>query len=185
MFDLDDITVLKLVKLEPEHFDKYVQLQNVMKAKSVFCGNDAVQIGSLSYGSVSEIKRIFAKPTHEGIFDVFGLIFNVTKNQILRANVTSYFYALNHIINAVRSLTEKESKLLKAKADKKHELLVQAGVNRLQVFGELPVLLSLGRSFSIEPKKINDWNYNFVLSIMVHDKITEEILEDYNELNKQ
>lgn len=182
IFNLKKITVRQLFELSTEEFIKYMELQNAMKSRKVFNNREGIAIGSLSFGEVSEIKRIFISPTPEGIFETFKSIFKkTTKHEFLRSDVISYFYALNWIGEEIKNLIEREQQALASDPD---PLMEEAGSKRLQTFGELPTLLNLAERFATTPQVIETWKYNMVFAIMLHDKTTADVQKKYHELKK-
>ena len=55
-------------------------------------------------------------------------------------------------------------------------------VMRLVPFGELNTLKSLAQQFGKSPDEVENWKYNLVFSLMLHDKVSGEVQKAYNEL---
>lgn len=184
IFDLDNITVRQLYGLGTDMFEKYTELQKCLKSRNEFAGSEGLEITSLSFAEVCEIKRTFISPTLEGLFSIFQSIFKVSKDKFLRSDVVSYFYALNHLGNSVQQIMERE-KLLAPKEDEDYFLMKEAGAERLQVFQELPILLNLAERFATTPEVIETWKYSKVFAILLHDKTTADIRKEFNNLKNQ
>lgn len=182
MFDLDNITVEELYLLPPEKFKYYMDLENVMLINDDrFMKNKARSLGSLSYGDVASIKLYLQDPTFDNVLEIFKLVYKIKKQDYLKADVISYFYALKYIKKAIIDLLDKEKKALKSDPD---PLLEMAGAERLGIFREMGTLINLGKSFKKNPEEIENWRYDLVFTILVYEKISGEIQKEYRNLNK-
>lgn len=181
--NLDNIKVRRLYELSDEDFERYMILKSCMKSRPEFMKKTAVEISSLEFGEVCEIKRIIVKPTVEGLFFIFQCIFKVTKDEFLGADVISFFYALNHIGEDVEKLLTKE-KMLEPQDEEESFLMKEAGSHRMQIFQELPILTSFAERFSTVPHDIEKWKYSLVFSIMLQDKVLSDIRRRYEDLKK-
>lgn len=185
MFNLDNITVRQLYQIQDEElFKKYLRFSNekdklYLKPKGEFANHKATPIGSLTYGEVSQIKHNLSNPTFENIYECFDLVFKVKFKTYLIQDVVSYFYAINWIKDEVKKIIEREKKSFSGESDL---LLEMAGVNRLVPFGELNTIIPIAHKFSKSPEEIQDWKYNLVFTIMIHDKVLNEVQTEYNKL---
>ena len=182
MFDLKDIRVREYLRLPIDEVARYIELQKVLKGKPEFCGNRAKELRKLSYGQVKMIGKRLANPSFDDLADIFKLVFDVSREKILRANIVEFFYAINWISKNLITLVENERKLLRTEMD---PMLEAAGVERLMPFSELSVLLDLGKKFGMHPEEVEKWNYSLVLSILVHDKIFGEVKKEYDRLKSK
>lgn len=182
MFNLPKIRVIEFLQLTEEAASAYIRLQTVMNPKNEFQNKKAKPIGHLTFGQVKQMQRDFRNPTFEQIIDAFILVFDVTKHQVLRSWITDFFHASNHLIKEISATIEKENKALASDPDPD---MVNAGIERLNVFGELSVLYDLGARYGMDPEEIENWKYNKVLSIMVHDHIVRQIQTEYSEIKKK
>lgn len=178
MYNLDNIRVIELLKLDKESVTPYLQLQEVMKGRGTFNGKEALPLGELEYGQISQFKKDFVKPTYETILKAFELIFKASKHQVLRSRVVDYFYAVNWISEQMIKLIKREE-VLRGNPD---PILEAAGVSRLQKFQELPVLMDLAQRFNTEIEAIEKWKYNKVFAMMYYFKEQREVDEEYHRL---
>lgn len=183
IFNLKNITVRQLFELDEHEFAKYMTLKDCLKSKNEFDGKKGIEISSLTFAEVSEIKRIFFQPTFEGLFETFERIFKTDRHRFLRSDVISYFYALNYIGESVQKIIKNE-RLLSPDDDEEAFLMKEAGAERLKVFQELPVLLNLARSFGTTVQEVENWKYSLVFSILLHDKIQADVRKKFDELKK-
>ncbi|SOC79835.1 hypothetical protein SAMN06296241_1372 [Salinimicrobium sediminis] len=185
MFNLDNITVKQFFHLKDENLaQQYLQFTLpgnpfYLKPRGVFAKKEATPLGQLTFGQVANIKHNLSKPSFENIFECFEFVFNVKLETYLRQDVISYFYALNWITSNLKQLVERESKSLGGDPD---DLLDMAGVKRLAAFGELNTLKSIAQQFGKSPEEVENWKYNLVFSLMLHDKVSGEVQTAYNQL---
>ena len=179
MFDLENITVKEFFQLEEKQAAKYLQLKAIMNPSQKFCKRKAVPLGQLSFGEVSELKRLIVEDTHHAVVGIFQTVFKLKEKEILNAEVVSFFYAANYINREVLSLIKKEYNALKQEQDPDLEM---AGIKKLSIFGELSTLIGIAERYGNTPMEVEDWKYNMVFSLMLHDKVTKEIQKNYNEI---
>lgn len=179
MFDLENIRVIEYLRLPEEQLQSYMELQKVMNAKDEFCGIKATPLGTLTFGQVAELKVLASQPSFDAMSQMFKMVFNVSKHQMLRAWVTDLFYAANWIQKALLKILENEKKVLGGDID---PLLIEAGIERLSTLRELPVLFEIGRQFGLDPEVIENWKYNKVFAIQAEGKIIGEVQREYQKL---
>lgn len=183
MNDLENIKVRKLFELDEEKFAEYIRLQGMLKAKSEFIGKQAVEIMSLQFGQVNELKRIFTSPTFEGIFYSFETVFGAKKEEVLNSDVISYFYAFNFIAEGVKTVLKKE-KVLEIDDEEERFMMKEAGAERLNMFQELPILISFAERFSKTPEEIEKWKYSTVFAILFYDKVISDVRKRMSDIRK-
>lgn len=182
MFNLDNITVEELYSLPSQEFGYYMDLENVMLINDDrFMKYKARTLGSLTYGNVATIKNNLRDPSFDNIFEIFRLIYRISREDYLKADVVSYFYALKWIKKEVIDLLNKEKRALTSDPN---PLMEMAGSKRLGIFGEMGTLITLGKQFSKTPDEIEAWRYDLVFTILVYDKISGEIQKEYRNLTK-
>lgn len=185
MFNLDNISVKELFHLQDDQlFEQYMRFSDeedgfYLKPKEVFAGREATPLGSLTYGEVATIKQNLVKPTFDNLYETFDLVFKVKKITYLAQDVVSYLYALNWIKAEIKMILEREKKTLGGTPD---PLLEAAGVHRLVPFGELNTILAIAQKYGKSPEEVENWKYNLVFSMMVHDKVSGEVQTEYNRL---
>lgn len=182
MYDLENITVRELFHLEEAEFNKYFRLSQLLLPKGSFKKNKSKNIRKLTFGEVSELKRIFQKPTSLGLTRAFSIMFNAKEMWVMSSDVVSFFYAMNHIGYELKKLIDTEIKLLSTDPD---PLLEQAGIAKVKTFVELPAMINFGERFGKKPDDIETWPYNLVLSILAYDNFIHQVQKVYNELKQQ
>jgi len=186
IFNLNKISLKQFFELDENLALRYLAVQSLMKdkngdlkSKNVFCKRKSVKLGELSFGKVSELKRLIQEDTHYSVIGVLQTVFRVKENEALNADIISFFYAANHISKEVLSLIKKEYNALKHEQDPDLEM---AGIKKLSIFGELSTLIGIAERYGNTPMEVEDWKYNMVFSLMLHDKVTKEIQKNYNEI---
>lgn len=185
IFQLEKITVQEFYSLEDEDLvKKYFTLESIMKVKDDRFGKfKATPLGELGYGQVMDIKDYLHNPTFQSVFECFNIVYGVKLNEYLNMDIVSYFYALKWIKQEVTIIFENRKKVLTPL--ERDYYLEMAGAERLNVFGEFATLLTLGRSFGLDPEIIEKWKYNKVFSILAYDKIHGEVQKRYNQLKSK
>lgn len=179
---LDNISVVQLYHLPSDDFKNYMELQGVMASKPMFRKMKAKKIESLEFGQVAQLKRIMLKPTYQGLVDAFKMVYGVKQSEYQNANVLDYFYALNHIKHSVTALVKKELKALNSEPDM---MMQMAGADRLNVFAELNTLIDIGKQFGKAPEEVERWPYSMVFALVLHNKISGEVMKRYHELKSK
>jgi hypothetical protein len=177
--DLRNISTKKLFALQTERFEQYHNTLKHLKAKPILKGKEAKPIESLTFGEVISIRHNLQNPTIDGIFEVFNLVFGLNRKELLKANVIQFYHAFNWVQEQILSITKREQKKLTSSPDEK---LKSAGIEDLNIFGELNTLIALGEKFGKAPQEVEKWTYSFVFSLMYHDKISSDINKRYTKL---
>ncbi len=185
MFNLDNISVKEFFQLEDEQlFKQYMRFTDekdpfYLKPKGVFAKRNATPLGELTFGEVANLKYNLSKPTYQNIYECFDMVFKVKLQNYLNQDVVSYLYAFNWIKDSSQKLIDREQKALNSEPD---PFLEMAGVMRLVPFGELNTLKAIAQQFGKSPDEVENWKYNLVFSLMLHDKVSGEVQKAYNEL---
>ncbi|TYP71495.1 hypothetical protein [Aquimarina intermedia] len=181
MFDLNHISVKEFFTLEEDQAKEYMKLQEIIKPSNEFGKYKAKKLGVLSFGQVASIKRNVLNPNYDSLIETFQLVYDVKVDQILNSDIVDFLQAFNYILESTKNLITKENKALSSDPDFDLEM---AGINRLSVFGELSTLIAIAEKFGKTPQEVEEWQYNFVLSLMIHNKIYKEIEQKYNEIKQ-
>ena len=95
--------------------------------------------------------------------------------------MVKFYHSLNWIKEEIQNVYEREVQSLSSPPDSK---LKDAGIDDLNIFGEMNTLIALGEKFGKAPQEIENWNYEIVFSLILHQKISSDINKRYIELNK-
>ncbi len=175
--ELKNISIKAFFALE-EGFEEYHNVLKYLNPKPVLKGNRAKKIQSFSYGEVRAIIGTVQSPNFESIIEMLCKVFNLKKRQVYRISVVDFYHAFNWIKQEIKVILKKEQ-VLNSKPNGK---LIQAGIKKLNVFGELNTLIALGKQFGKSPTEVQQWSYRLVFSILYHEKTVNEIDKNYNNL---
>ena len=179
MFDLPNISVFEFYQLDAEEALKYLELQQYLKPRNLFCGRVAQPIGTFTFGQVAEFKTVFTNATYQGILELFKTVYRVTESGYLNAPIVDYLYATKYLRAEIATVDERENNALSTDPDPD---LVMAGINRLKPFGDLITLISLAEKFGKTLEEIENWKYNTVFSILLYNKVYGEIQREYRQI---
>ena len=177
---LKKISFRQLFQLKNENFEEYHKVLKFLEP--VQLNNKIESITDLTFGEVAEIKILLQNGSFLSLTEMFKIIFGLTQNEIYKINVINFYHALNWIQNEIETIYEREVKNLSSSADSK---MKDAGIDELNVFGEMNTLIMLGEKFGKAPQEIENWKYNLVFSLMLHQKISSEVNKRYVELNNK
>lgn len=177
--DLTNISIKQLFALHSERFEQYHNTLKHLMPKPVLKGKQAKPIESLTFGEVITIKQSLNAPNIDGLLQVFSLVFRLRKADILKVDVLQFYHAFNWVQEQVITINKKEQKTLTSTPDGK---LKEAGIEDLNIFGELNTLIALGEKFGKAPQEVEKWAYSIVFSLMYHDKISSDINKRYTKI---
>lgn len=179
MSSLQKISFRQFFQLKNQRFEEY---HNVLQYLEALPLNDKIEsLTDLTFGEVAGIKLDLKQPTFDNMIDIFKTIFGLSQKEIYKINVIEFYHALNWIKEEIQNIYDREIQNLSFTPDSK---LKDAGIDDLNIFGEMNTLIALGEKFGKAPQEVENWNYNLVFSLMLHQKISTEINKRYVELNK-
>lgn len=181
MFNLKKITLREYLQLPEEEAEKYIQLQKVLNPRNQYGKKKAQPLGTYQFKQVRRIQAVLSEPTLEGIEEIFTFVFEVDKDQFLKASIIDYFYAVNFLSQEILKLLRTEAKVLTSRPDPDLEA---AGVKKLAVFEDYPAILRIAKDYSVDPDVVETWTYNKVFTILAHDKVVGDIRHDLAEIQK-
>lgn len=153
-------------RLAPEEAKAYDDVLTYLTPSAI--GHKTAKIFELSFSEVAEIKSHAADGNIEALFKIF---FGIGKRDFARLRVTDFYKGMNYIKDELEGLHKAES-LLSGAPD--HELQA-AGADKLNRFGDLNLLISIGEQFGTPPQEVEKWEYALVLNLALYAHITAEI----------
>jgi hypothetical protein len=179
MSSLQKISFRQLFQLKNHRFEEYHKVLQHLEAIPL---NDRIEsLTDLTFGEVAGIKLNLKQPTFLNMIEIFKTIFGLSQNEIYKINVIEFYHALNWIKEEIQNIYDREIQNLSSTPDSK---LKDAGIDDLNIFGEMNTLIAFGEKFGKAPQEVENWNYNLVFSLMLHQKISSDINKRYVELNK-
>ena len=179
MSSLQKISFQKLFQLKPQKFEEYHNVLKHLEAIPMKGKKQIESITDLTFGEVAAIKMLLQEPNFLNIVEIFKIIFELEQKDLFKIDVIQFYHSINWIKQEVQAVYDREVENLTSTPDSK---LKDAGIDELNIFGEMNTLIMLGEKFSKAPQEIENWNYNLVFSLMLHQKISSEVNKRYVEL---
>ena len=170
----NNITIDEFYKLDDVR--QYEPFMRFIKAKNSFLGK-SFDFDDLTFGEVCLLRRLIERSDLKDFIEMYGILYKIDAKTFLNAPILDLFQANRYFVDLMKALNEKESKINKQfqgkdEAQMKWEL---AGGKRLYVFGELGIMIRLGKEFSCSPEEIAEWKYSTVYNTMLYNSIENEI----------
>lgn len=179
MSDLRNIKIFKLFQLPDPVFEKYNSIMRYLIPKNHLRKYKSKDFSEISYGDIILVKRLSENPDFEDLVNIFETVFGIKRKKLLRTRIIDFYHALNHIKKEIETIEFRELKNLNSRTD---DELKRAGVEKLNIFGELNTLILLGSKYGKSPEEIEQWSYGLVFSLLLHEKITNDINKNYTEI---
>lgn len=119
---------------------------------------------TLTFNEVSVLKRVIVKDLQTAL-DIF---FDGLKLEDCR--IIDFYQWQKYVVEELNVRTKREAQL-----EITDPRLKQAGAERLNIFGELNTKIALAEQFGTTPQKVGGWNYDFVVNILLFNKVRAEI----------
>lgn len=178
---VEKINVSKLFSLPSDKFEEYHSMCQFQKSKNVLRGKVCNTIMSLRFVDVSDIKENFESMNVNGIISSLRLAFGLKENEILHTDVVEFYQAFNWMQEELDRIYKAEKKLNSQPESK----LKEAGINELDIFGNLNSLIAIGEKFATPPHEVEKWSYSLVFSLIYHNKISNEIQKRYDKISNK
>ena len=151
-----------------KEIDKYPDLIPIyQKVKGV--GTGAKDFMDLKFKDVEFIKQTIQNTKDKDIFKCLKIVFGIKDFDNMR--VYEFYKAWNYIIDQIKIILESEKSL---HTEPSHRL-VNAGVERLSIFGALNILDDIGQRYGVPPQKVENWSYGLIFSISLKMKYEADI----------
>ena len=175
---LERITVKKLFSLSPERFDEYHNSLKHVLPKAEIKSIPANDIYSLTFSNVVWLKAFIQNTTFENFVKAYQMIFGIDKSEFLKCDVVEFYQSFNWIQNQMLDLIDGEKRL---DSDIEPELK-EAGIDELNIFGELNTLITIGKEFGKSPAEIEQWSYSMVFALSLHNNISSGINKRHSKI---
>ena len=172
---MENIRLYRLLLLDEAEFDRYFGVFEHIKPVDRIGNLKAKRLQSLTFGEVLTIKKCASKNDY---IEPFLIVFGISKRKLLMTRVTDFFRAFNWIRNELTILIERE-KLLNSEPEPK---MIEAGIERLDLFKEMNLVIPLSKDYSLHPDEIFDWRYSTIFTLLHHGKMSAEIDRNYAEI---
>lgn len=153
-------------------------LLNNSKPSDTLCGKTIPSVTKWRFCDVMEMGGEMTPV--EVVSKVLNFHFQVSEDEILDTRDREFVAFLKHIRNEME-IVDKMNKSLKSEPDND---LVEAGIDRLNVFGELAIYYSISK----DPREwdaISEVSFGKMYAKLMMDKINGEVQRRYNEILQQ
>lgn len=176
-----DLNIQQLLALPENEFAELHEVCRFQKASNQIRKKEAKPLFKQEFRLVAELKETFSSFDVGGFVKAFKELFGMSEREFFTLNIKDFYTAFNWIGDQLKMVYEVE-KELQGDVDTK---LIQAGVEKLNIFKELNILIAIGEKFSKPPHEVEKWSYEMVFSLTLHDKISNEIQTNYSKLINQ
>lgn len=174
-----NLKVKELFSLSADKFQQYYDVLHHLKPKPLKKYNKVKSLTELTFGEVATIKIDIQKPSIENLLSIYKIIFGIEEKDFYKLDTVSFFHSLNWINEQIKEIIDREQKSLASAPDAK---LKEAGIKQMAIFGEMNTLISIAEKFGKTPQEVENWNYNLVFTLMLHQKKSYEINKRYQEI---
>jgi len=175
---LKNIKVDILLQLPEDDFKRYFDILEHIRECREINGYEAKVFTELEYGQVKYVQKTIDSP--EGLFKAFEWSYGVELKELKNWKATDFFRGVSFIKQQIKEIAAMEETAFSGgKTDQK---LLDAGIEKLEIFSELNTLIAVGEQFNKSPEEIEKWQYQLVFSIMYHKRISGEINSEYQRL---
>ena len=184
-FDISELNKLSKTKLKDlgkidlEKLAVHFTMVQSVKSTPYINRYKAKDLYELEYGEVVLIKQYLTSPDTKSIEEVFKIVFECPSKLLYDHTLNQYFGAMNWVVAEIEQIQKQEVKQLSREPSDKMKI---AGIHRLNIFGELNVLVSLAKEFNTTPQEVEKWTYSTVFALILRSNIEAEIT---NELQNQ
>lgn len=174
-----NITLSKLFQLPDEEIEAYLTSFKFVKGKRYIADSNRVytsrDLGTRPYAEVKEIIQLMSSD----VLKAYSKVFHIEIDELLKKTVTDFMPAHNWLKDQIEMILKNERVRLRGK---KNSRWIQAGAERLAIFGELNVLLPIAEQFNTTVQDVEKWSYNYVFALQYRQVMYNEIMEEYNRL---
>lgn len=172
---MENIRLYQFLLLDEAEADRYLGVFQHIKPVDRIGNLKAKRLQALTFGEVLTIKKCASKNDY---IEPFLIVFGISKRKLLTTRITEFFRAFNWIRNELTILQERE-KLLNSEPEQE---MIDAGIERLDLFKEMNLVIPLSKDYSLRPDIIFDWRYSTIFTLLHHGKISAEIDRNYAEI---
>jgi len=132
--ELENITVLQFFSLPMDELLQQYNLLKMLKQSDTLKDKKADSILMQPYSMIVKLKKYYSNLTPEAMVTMVKMVFGIENEVQMQFKIVEYFPAVNFIVNGLDKIIELEVKRLTSQP--KEELLM-AGVEKMQVYGDL------------------------------------------------
>lgn len=177
--EIDNINMLEFFSLPQIEMVQQYNLLRMLKENDTLQGKTVVKMQQQPYSAIVTLKKLYINQTPENITKMIELIFGLNHLQQMPIRITSYFPALNFILNGLQYIAHLENMRL---ASEEKEELVIAGIHKMRVYGDLTIIDQLAGGDLLKWSEVEKMPWQHVFTKLCMEKDRAEIQENYTEL---
>lgn len=177
--EIINVKMKHLHKIPEDHRNDYAKVLRLLKPSEQLGRRKARNIYLMQYGEVESMRGSIHTP--EGALMAVSMVFDCPEKYLMDYRLLQFYPALNHVAKVLSYLDTLEENNLSKKPKKD---MLDAGIHRLNHFGNLNTTDRLGKEFGMCPEEIEKWSYNLVYHLMWKRKVESDIDDDYAEITR-
>lgn len=169
------------------HETIYDSFVDTMKPINRFAGKSC-QMNKLTFDEVQVMKSVFSNPNLEDIMDLFIHLYQIRGNIkqppqfiFLSTSVFELFSAKRFLQEWIQQTVEKEVRWLSDESEDDRLKMINAQ-ERLKPFSHLLTKIKIAQMFGVTPSDVGGWKYSLVFTILVANKVKDDLFKEYNEI---
>jgi hypothetical protein len=177
---IENIKLRKLWELPEKKQTSYLNVLQCLKARSKLGKYKLHEFETLPYADVVLIEKYYESGTYDDCLKAMGLATKKDPLLIDHFGVVEFSHAWNYIGDQLEYINSRKKMLIK----QPKQIMLDAGIEKLNMFGELNVLTAIAKDFSTTPFEVEQWPWGFVFTLQLKNKIESDIQDDLDVLMK-
>jgi hypothetical protein len=183
LYSINNISIKEYFSLKDS--TKYDIFIDAIKPKNIFNGKKC-NFNSLTFDEIKVMKDIFRNPTFENIQELIIELYRLGSfelsaiDEYMNASIFDLFAVKNYLQEFLINIINRENKVLSGSPDEK--MIALNAQKRLEPVNHMLTKIRLAEQFGKAPHEIGSWKYNRVFSILVANKISNDIQLEYQKM---
>ena len=167
-----------LISEAAKYPDSLFLFKNVKGVDMFYCSK-AKEIRELSFKDVDFLKDTIMQPNEVDMFKSIRLVFGNFNPRTTK--LLQFYQAYNYIVEKIKEIWEQEKALISEPSEK----LKAAGIERMQIFGNLNILDDIAQRYSKSPLEIENWSYSLIFALSLKMKYESDIQKNIEDANRR
>ena len=172
--NIENIKLKQLWSLPIEKQQSYLNILQCLKSKNKIGKYKIYDLEELPYADVVLIQSHFHSAMYDDCLTAMSLSTKQPKIFIEKFCIVEFSHGWNYISDMISEINKKMQLLVKPPKP----MLIDAGIEKLNMFGELNVLTALAKEYSTTPFEVEQWPWGFVYALQLKNKIESDINDD-------
>ena len=177
--ELENITVLQFFSLPMDELLQQYNLLKMLRQSDTLKDKKADSILMQPYSMIVKLKKYYSNLTPEAMVAMVKMVFGIKNEVQMQFKIVEYFPAVNFIVNGLDKIIELEVKRLTSQPK---EELIMAGVEKMQVYGDLNTIDQLAGGDMLKWNEIEKMPWQYVFTKLCMEKDRADIQESYSEI---